>query len=193
MAGARKVPGGVGTGSSRPPSEPPAGGGLFAAEASTAVDPTDSPDVVEGVLREARQAGPRQPVRSEPALDGPVVLVVDDVDDAREMYALALRAEGFRVLRARDGREAVDMAIAWLPDLIVMDYSMPRMDGVEAMGRIAAHPSTARIPVVMISAYADELPRQARLACAAFLPKPCAGDELARVARLVLEARAPGA
>lgn len=147
--------------------------------------------MVEGVLREARESELRRRFEGDPAPSGPLVLVVDDVDDQRELYALALRAAGFRVMRAHDGHEAVRVARDWLPDLIVMDYSMPRMNGAQAMGLLAAEPSTARIPVVMISAFAGDVPRGARLGCAAFLAKPCLGDDLVRVVRLVIDARAP--
>lgn len=140
-----------------------------------------------GLEGEARETGLRKRVEGAPEPPGSLVLVVDDMDDHRELYALALRAAGFRVMRARDGHEAVRVARDWLPDLVVMDYSMPRMNGAQAMGLLAAEPSTARIPVVMISAFADDVPRGARLRCAAFVAKPCLGDDLVRVVRRVID------
>lgn len=151
-------------------------------------------EVLDGVLREARQLtiGLRGRVEHDGTGAGRLVLVVEDVEDTREMYARALRAAGFRAIEARDGREAIDTAIAVQPDVVVMDYAMPRMDGAEAARRLADDPRTHRIPVILISAYADELPRDVRLGCAAFLPKPCAPDQLMALLPLVLSARSPG-
>jgi CheY-like chemotaxis protein len=151
-------------------------------------------EVLDGVLREARQLtlGMHGRVEHGEAGAGRLVLVVDDVEDTREMYARALRAAGFRAIEARDGREAIDTATAALPDVVVMDYAMPRMDGAEATRRLAGHPRTDHIPVIIISAYADEVPRDVRLGCAAFLPKPCAPDRLVALLPLVLGARSPG-
>jgi CheY-like chemotaxis protein len=69
--------------------------------------------------------------RAEPAL----ILVVDDYQDAREMYAEYLQFSGFRVAEARNGNEAVEQAFALKPDLILMDLSLPGMDGWEATRR----------------------------------------------------------
>jgi CheY-like chemotaxis protein len=152
-----------------------------------------SGEVLEGVLREARElsADLRKRIESDQRLAGRLVLVADDVGDTRDMYVEALCEAGFRVVEARDGREAIEMAVEALPDIIVMDYAMPRMDGAEAVRRLLENQRTQAIPVVMVSAYADELPRYARLTCAAFLGKPCGPEELARLLRLVLDARAP--
>lgn len=151
-------------------------------------------EVLDGVLREARQLtlGLRGRVEHGGGSTGQLVLVVDDVEDTRELYARALRAAGFRAIEARDGREAIETAVAAQPDVVVMDYAMPRMDGAEAARRLADDPRTQRIPVIIISAYADELPRDVRLGCAAFLPKPCTPDQLVGLLPLVLCARSPG-
>jgi CheY-like chemotaxis protein len=117
------------------------------------------------------------------------VLLVDDIFDSREMYAFFLRSAGYAVHEAADGGDAIAIAIEFRPDVIVMDLSLPSMDGWTAIAGLAANPETAGIPVVVLSAHTfphDE--QRARAAgAAAFLAKPCAPDELARQVRHVSE------
>ncbi|GAG49525.1 unnamed protein product, partial [marine sediment metagenome] len=80
------------------------------------------------------------------------LLVVDDEDDLQFILGEHLRAIGFEVLEARDGREAVEIAIERLPDLIIMDIALPVMDGVAATRVLRANARTASIPVVMLTA-----------------------------------------
>jgi len=115
------------------------------------------------------------------------VLLVDDISDSREMYAFFLRASGYAVHEAADGGDAVDIALEFRPDVIVMDLSLPSMDGWTAIATLSASPETARIPVVVLSAHtfpADEQ-RAREAGAAAFLAKPCPPDELARHVRRV--------
>jgi two-component system chemotaxis response regulator CheY len=117
------------------------------------------------------------------------VLLVDDVCDSREMYAFFLRAAGYAVHEAADGSDALAMALEFRPDVIVMDLSLPSMDGVTAIASLSAHPETATIPVVVLSAHtfpADE-ERARQAGAAAFMAKPCAPDDLARVVRQASE------
>jgi two-component system, cell cycle response regulator DivK len=111
------------------------------------------------------------------------VLIVEDFDDAREMYAAYLRFCGFRVLEARDGLEAVSLALRTHPDLIVMDLALPRLDGWEAASRIKADPATSGTRIIALTAYSDaESHRRALLAgCLLVCPKPCDPDELVSV------------
>ena len=76
------------------------------------------------------------------------VLVVDDYPDAREMYAEYLKYSGFDVIEAGNGREALDRALDSAPDIILMDLSLPVMDGWEATRRLKADKLTAGIPIV---------------------------------------------
>jgi two-component system cell cycle response regulator DivK len=69
------------------------------------------------------------PLRPVDAPVEPLVLVVDDYDDAREMYAESLLVSGFRVAEAADGAQAVEMARSLSPDVILMDLSLPGIDG----------------------------------------------------------------
>lgn len=118
------------------------------------------------------------------------VLLVDDVCDSREIYAFFLRAAGYAVHEAADGGDAVAVALEFRPDVIVMDLSLPSMDGWTAITSLAGNPETAAIPVVVLSAHtypADEQ-RAREAGAAAFLAKPCDPIHLARVVRQVSEA-----
>jgi CheY-like chemotaxis protein len=111
---------------------------------------------------------------------GPLILIVDDYPDCREMYAMYLGLAGFRVHKARDGFEALELAREELPDLILMDLGLPGIDGCEATRRLKQDDLTRGIPVVALTAQA---PLSAdSLAAAGFesvITKPCLPDELA--------------
>jgi two-component system cell cycle response regulator DivK len=117
-----------------------------------------------------------------------MVLVVDDYQDAREMYAQYLRAAGFRVEEARTGIEAVAKARELQPDCILMDLSLPGIDGWEATRQLKADGTTKHIPVVAITGHASELAsRDARAAgCASFVLKPALPDAVLGELRKVL-------
>ena len=119
-----------------------------------------------------------------------VALVVDDLAEMRDVYGVALRIAGFQVEEASDGFEGVERALAAPPHVIVMDFAMPGMDGGEAIQLLASDERTRHVPVVMVSAYGDAVPRGVRDLCAAFIAKPCEPDELMRQLRLVVDARA---
>lgn len=110
----------------------------------------------------------------------PLVLLVEDYDDAREMYAEYLRGAGFRVAEARDGEEALTQAFALGPDVILMDLALPRLDGWEATKRLKADGRTSAIPIVALTGHAlqghAEGAKQA--GCDAFVTKPCLPDDL---------------
>ena len=82
------------------------------------------------------------------------ILVVEDFDDARQLMALCIRRLGYEVFEAVDGIEALQLAAAVHPDLILMDLSMPRMDGLEATAHLKQDPATRDIPVIVLTAYA---------------------------------------
>ena len=84
----------------------------------------------------------------------PLILVVDDYQDAREMYAEYLQFSGFRVAEARNGNEALEQAFALKPDLILMDLSLPGMDGWEATRQLKSDERTRHIPVVALTGHA---------------------------------------
>src|SRR5215213_10548884 len=111
---------------------------------------------------------------------GPLVLVVDDYKDAREMYSHYLEASGFRTAEAGSGSEAVAKARELKPNCILMDLSLPGIDGWEATRQLKADHATTNIPVVAITGHASELAsRDARSAgCVAFVLKPAMPDKL---------------
>ena len=116
------------------------------------------------------------------------ILVVDDFHDNREMYATYLRFSGFTVDEAVTGTEAIDKALATRPNLIVMDLSLPGMDGWEATRRLKTDPKTKHIPIVVVSGHALEGSVRAAEAagCDAFLRKPCLPQALlAEVVKLL--------
>ena len=85
-------------------------------------------------------------------MDNPVVLVVDDNEDSRIIYGSALRHAGYAVRTANDGVQCVESATANTPDLILLDISMPRLDGMQALEQLKTDPRTSGIPVVAVSA-----------------------------------------
>jgi CheY-like chemotaxis protein len=118
----------------------------------------------------------------------PLILVVDDYQDAREMYAEYLQFSGFRVAEARNGNEALEQAFALMPDLILMDLSLPGMDGWEATRQLKADDRTRHIPVVALTGHAlagaSEGARKA--GCDSFVTKPCLPDDLVVEVRRML-------
>lgn len=120
----------------------------------------------------------------------PLILVVDDYQDAREMYAEYLQFSGFRVAEARNGNEAVSQAFALRPDLILMDLSLPGMDGWEATRLLKADERTRHIPIVALTghALAGASEGARRAGCDAFVTKPCLPDDLVVEVRRMLGA-----
>jgi len=84
-----------------------------------------------------------------------VVLVVEDVDDTRELMRLALEERGYRVLEAENGEQAVEVALAEHPDVILMDLSLPVLDGLEATERIRQHKEFSTTPIVAVTAHQE--------------------------------------
>lgn len=103
------------------------------------------------------------------------VLLVDDSQETRGMYALRLRAEGYRVLEAEDGADGIDMALEHQPDLIFMNLSIPKVDGWTAIARLKGEALTRDIPVIALSGFDEEAARDRAEASGSdgFLGKPC--------------------
>jgi CheY-like chemotaxis protein len=122
----------------------------------------------------------------------PLVLVVEDYQDAREMYAAYLTFSGFRVAEATNGIEAIEKTVELLPDIILMDLALPRMDGWEATRRLKMDERTKHIPIVALTGHAlaghAEGARQA--GCDAFVTKPCLPDALVAEIERMLAGRA---
>ena len=124
----------------------------------------------------------------------PKVLIVDDDADNRRIVAKVLLVEGYQVIEACDGLEALARARAELPDLILMDLSLPHLDGWEATRQLKGDPATLAIPVVALTAFAmrgDE--EQARAAgCDDYLSKPVRPAAIREVARKYTNRTMPG-
>ncbi len=121
---------------------------------------------------------------------GKLILVVDDFEPNRELYAYVLSSNGFRVALASNGQEALDQAFQLRPDLIIMDMSLPVISGPDASRRLKADERTKHIPIVIITAY-DVPDVAAMLQCEAILTKPCLPDVmLAEITRALGAQRA---
>ncbi|HEY7498087.1 MAG TPA: response regulator [Vicinamibacterales bacterium] len=121
----------------------------------------------------------------------PLVLVVEDYQDAREMYAAYLQFSGYRVAEAANGLEALEKTRELMPDIILMDLALPKMDGWEATRRLKADERTRHIPIVALTGHAlaghAEGARQA--GCDAFVTKPCLPDALVTEIQRMLSVR----
>jgi CheY-like chemotaxis protein len=126
-------------------------------------------------------------------VQSPVVLVVDDHEDTRQMSLIVLRSQGFNALAAEGASSGFDHACLQKPDVIITDLAMPDGDGWELMQRLSADPRTRDIPVIMLTACATETVRERarQEGCAAFFFKPCAPDVLAAELRKLTAARVP--
>jgi len=122
----------------------------------------------------------------------PLILVVDDYEDNRDMYSQYLQFVGMRVAEAANGKEALSKTAELLPDLIVMDLSLPHISGWEAMRRLKDDPATAHIPIIACTAHvlASACERAVDAGCSAYLTKPCLPVELFAEVRRVLGKRA---
>ncbi|HKG13582.1 MAG TPA: response regulator [Pyrinomonadaceae bacterium] len=110
----------------------------------------------------------------------PTVLVAEDHDDTRFMLKVLLEQWGYRVVEAGDGFEAVESARRECPDIVLMDVSLPALDGLSATRMMREQESLRAVPVVAVSGHAAERDRTAALAagCSAYLTKPIAFDRL---------------
>ncbi len=113
----------------------------------------------------------------EEPIAAPLVLVIEDDADAREMYQVLLDGSGFRVVSASNGLDGIDRARALHPQLILMDLSLPAVDGLEASRRLKAEAATRDIPIVALSGNPIDDPGGQRMFVATLL-KPCLPDDL---------------
>jgi two-component system cell cycle response regulator DivK len=121
----------------------------------------------------------------------PLVLLVEDETDLRRLYARQLMLSGFDVLEAGNGQDAIETVSARSPDVVVMDLSLPVVDGWEATRRLKADDRTAHIPVLALTGHdgSGELQRATHAGCDWFVPKPCPPDALITEVRRVLSTR----
>jgi two-component system phosphate regulon response regulator PhoB len=119
----------------------------------------------------------------------PIVLIVEDEPAQREVLAYNIRAEGFEVMTAEAGDKALDIIKETPPDLIVLDWMVPNVSGIEVCRQLKMSPKTARIPVIMLSARSEEMDRVRGLETGAddYITKPYSVAEL--LARLRTQLR----
>jgi CheY-like chemotaxis protein len=110
------------------------------------------------------------------------ILIIEDYSDTRELLSAMLRGKGYKVIEAEDGLEGLLKATAMYPDLIIMDLSLPEMDGVEAARRIHRQAKLSHIPIFVVSAYLTEEVKQdvSAAGCVEVFPKPFDADSLMR-------------
>lgn len=108
------------------------------------------------------------------------ILIVEDTEDNRQIMRDLLGQAGFEIVEAHDGEAGVAMAAEHQPDLILMDFQLPLLDGYEATRRIKADPSTRDIPVIAVTSYAlsgDEA-KAMEVGCSGYIAKPFSPKKL---------------
>jgi DNA-binding response OmpR family regulator len=129
---------------------------------------------------------------SELAKDGrPLVLVADDDDDIRALIVFRLERAGYEVLPAADGETALQLATEHRPDLAVLDVMMPKLDGYELTQRLRAQEETSRMPVILLTARAQEADVARGLEAGAddYIKKPFSPQELGARVQAILGRR----
>lgn len=121
----------------------------------------------------------------------PLILIVEDYEDALELLSELLAFRGFRIVGAKSGAEAIEKARALVPDVVLMDLTLPDMDGREATRRLKADPRTRDVPIIALTAHtqAGHLESARDAGCEAFVSKPCMPDQLVEHLNRVLDAR----
>ena len=123
------------------------------------------------------------------------ILVVEDVEDTRQMLVIQLRGQGYKVVEAADGREALEAAARDHPDLVLMDLSLPTLDGLSAVYRLRESATTARVPVIACTAHSPDLHLKAARAvgCDEYVTKPVDLPKLTElIGRLLADGRGDG-
>jgi DNA-binding response OmpR family regulator len=121
----------------------------------------------------------------------PVVLAADDDEDILALVAFRLERSGYTVLQARDGQEAFELAQSEKPDLAVLDVMMPKLDGFELTRRLRAEEATSRMPIILLTARAQDTDVDQGFAVGAddYLRKPFSPQELRTRVQAILGRR----
>ena len=116
------------------------------------------------------------------------ILAVDDERHIQRLIQVNLERCGYRVLTASDGPEALEMIAAEQPDLVVLDWMMPRLNGLETMKRLKATPATAELPIIMLTAKAgdEDVLKGWNSGADCYLTKPFNPMELLRWVKAIL-------
>ena len=115
-------------------------------------------------------------------------LIVEDDPEARKVLSLILKLDGYEILTASGGAEAVQAMMTVIPDLVLLDVMMPGMDGYQVCGWVRSNPVTAAVPVVMLSGKADpeSVARGLEVGADEYLSKPISPGKLTARLRGVL-------
>ena len=121
----------------------------------------------------------------------PLILIADDDPDILALVSFRLERAGFEVVQARNGEEAVQVALARRPDLAVLDVMMPRIDGYEATRQLRQHEETSRMPVILLTARVQEedIARGFDAGADDYVKKPFSPQELGSRVQAVLGRR----
>lgn len=113
------------------------------------------------------------------------MLVVDDSDVIRKLISVNLELEGFEVVTAVDGQDALDKIIEVAPDVMTIDVVMPRLDGYDTVAKVRADPRTSHLKIAMVTAYAQEadIRRGEAVGIDAYVTKPFDPSTLVRTVR----------
>lgn len=166
----------------------PGGGALFTVNLALTAPPGAELHAVPATFDQAAEALPGEALRAQEietagvlalGADKPLVLVVEDNSDMNRFIAAVL-SQHYRVATAFDGKEGLDMALAFHPDLIVSDVMMPRMDGDRMVRALRKHREIADVPIIMLTAKADDALRVELLKEAVhdYINKPFSAEEL---------------
>jgi DNA-binding response OmpR family regulator len=125
------------------------------------------------------------------AVDGKKILVADDDADIRTLVSYRMKRIGYEVLEATDGEEALKLATDHIPDLAILDVMMPRLDGFEVTRRLREHEATAGIPVILLTARAQDSDVARGFGAGAddYIRKPFSPQELAMRVQAILGRR----
>jgi DNA-binding response OmpR family regulator len=123
--------------------------------------------------------------------DQPVILAAEDDEDVLSLVAFRLERSGYKVLKARDGEEALQLAREQPPDLAVLDVGMPKLDGLEVTRRLRAGERTSDIPIILLTAWVQEADLQRGFDAGAndYVRKPFSPMELAARVHAALAGR----
>jgi DNA-binding response OmpR family regulator len=126
-----------------------------------------------------------------PERESPVVLAADDDADILELVAFRLERSGYTVLQARDGEEALQVALESKPDLAILDVMMPKLDGFELTRRLRAEEATSRMPIILLTARAQDADVQQGFDAGAddYIRKPFSPQELRSRVQAILGRR----
>lgn len=119
----------------------------------------------------------------------PTILIVDDESIARDILEGYLASEGYNIVHAKDGFQALRRLERHQPDLVILDVMMPHMDGLEVCRRIKSDKRWRKVPVILITAFWDQQQMDWGIEAGAesFLPKPLDGNDLRTQVRLLLQ------